>query len=186
MEHKVDFLVIGSGLAGLGYALKVAEYGKVAILDIDYHHGNGQQDIFYERSDVLTISIHGHPRFAFPYFTGFEDETGSCMGEKCNVNFTLQENVTGQHYQEILKKALHIIRKFQPQFLVLAVGFDTAKKDPTGSWSLSGKDFEGNGKIIGAIRLPTLIVQEGGYNHRNLGINARHFFNGFWNGMFLN
>jgi acetoin utilization deacetylase AcuC-like enzyme/GNAT superfamily N-acetyltransferase len=160
--------------------------GKVAILDIDYHHGNGQQDIFYERSDVLTISIHGHPRFAFPYFTGFEDETGSCMGEKCNVNFTLQENVTGQHYQEILKKALHIIRKFQPQFLVLAVGFDTAKKDPTGSWSLSGKDFEGNGKMIGAIRLPTLIVQEGGYNHRNLGINARHFFNGFWNGMFLN
>ncbi len=159
--------------------------GKVAILDIDYHHGNGQQDIFYERSDVLTISIHGHPRFAYPYFTGFEDESGSCMGEKCNVNFTLQENVSGQHYREVLKKALNIIRKFQPQFLVLALGFDTAKNDPTGSWSLNGKDFEMNGELIGALQLPTVVMQEGGYNNRNLGVNARHFFRGLWNGMFI-
>jgi acetoin utilization deacetylase AcuC-like enzyme len=158
--------------------------GKVAILDIDYHHGNGQQDIFYERSDVLTISIHGHPRFAYPYFTGFEDETGSCMGEKCNINFTLQENVDGQRYREILHKALKIIRKFQPQFLVVALGFDTAKGDPTGSWSLNAKDFEMNGKLIGGLFLPILVVQEGGYNHRNLGINARHFFKGLWEGMF--
>ncbi|HEX9971128.1 MAG TPA: histone deacetylase family protein [bacterium] len=162
----------------------LSAYGKVAILDIDYHHGNGQQDIFYERSDVLTISIHGHPRFAYPYFTGFEDEIGSCMGEKCNVNFTLQEHINGARYREVLQKAVNIIRKFQPQYLIVALGFDTAKGDPTGSWSLIAKDFEQNGRLISTINLPTLVVQEGGYNIRNLGINARYFFKGLWEGMF--
>jgi len=158
--------------------------GKVAILDIDYHHGNGQQEIFYERSDVLTISIHGHPRFAYPYFTGFEDEIGSCMGEKYNVNFTLQEQIDGKRYREVLQKALNIIRKFKPQFLVVALGFDTAKGDPTGSWSLTAKDFELNGKMIGMVLLPILVLQEGGYNNRNLGVNARYFFKGIWEGMY--
>ena len=157
--------------------------GKVAILDIDYHHGNGQQSIFYERSDILTISIHGHPRFAYPYFSGFEDETGSGAGEKCNVNFTLPEHIDGNRYREVLHKALNIIRKFQPQFLIVALGFDTAKGDPTGSWNLTAKDFELNGKLISTINLPTLVVQEGGYKNRNLGINARHFFKGLWEGM---
>jgi acetoin utilization deacetylase AcuC-like enzyme/GNAT superfamily N-acetyltransferase len=159
--------------------------GKVAILDIDYHHGNGQQDIFYDRSDVLTISIHGHPRFAYPYFSGFDDEIGIAHGEKFNFNFPMQQNINGQQYQEILQKALKIIQKFEPEFLVVALGFDTARKDPTGSWSLNGKDFERNGKMIGAVRLPTLVLQEGGYNSRNLGVNARYFFNGLWNGMFI-
>jgi acetoin utilization deacetylase AcuC-like enzyme len=118
-------------------------------------------------------------------FTGFEDETGSCQGEKCNVNFTLKENIDGQRYREILQKALKIIRKFQPQFLVLALGFDTAKGDPTGSWSLNARDFEMNGKLIGTLNLPILVVQEGGYNNRNLGINARHFFKGLWQAMSL-
>lgn len=162
----------------------LSESGKVAILDIDYHHGNGQQDIFFERSDVLTISIHGHPRFAYPYFTGFEDEIGSGLGTKYNYNFTLQENVDGNRYRETLQKALNIIQKFQPQFLVLALGFDTAKGDPTGSWSLSARDFEQNGKLIGSLQIPILILQEGGYNNRNLGVNARAFFRGLWDSMY--
>jgi acetoin utilization deacetylase AcuC-like enzyme len=154
--------------------------GKVAILDIDYHHGNGHQDIFYERSDVLTISIHGHPRFAYPYFTGFEDEKGTGPGEGYNLNLPLPEHVDGAQYTEALGRALRQIQKFRPQFLVVALGLDTAKGDPTGSWSLRAKDFEAVGHDIGELRLPTLVVQEGGYDNRVLGVNARHFFAGLW------
>ena len=155
-------------------------YGKVAILDVDYHHGNGQQDIFYHRSDVMTLSIHGHPNIAYPYFSGFKDEIGEGSGKGFNINFPLPENVDGTLYHVTLKKALDHIRQFHPDFLVVALGLDTAKGDPTGSWLLKAKDFEANGRLIGGLSLPTLVVQEGGYNHRNLGVNARHFFNGLW------
>ncbi|NLX54930.1 MAG: histone deacetylase family protein [Planctomycetaceae bacterium] len=155
-------------------------FGKVAIMDVDYHHGNGQQEIFYERDDVLTISIHGHPRFAYPYFSGFEDERGRGSGLGFNRNFPLPEKVNGARYAQTLQKAVRLITSFQPTFLVIALGLDTAKGDPTGTWSLRAVDFETNGAILGALRLPTLVVQEGGYNTRNLGINARHFFWGLW------
>jgi len=155
-------------------------YGKVAVLDVDYHHGNGQQNIFYERSDILTISIHGHPRFAYPYFTGFSDETGEAAGAGFNVNYPLQENVDGILYREILEKALKKIHRFSPRFLVVTLGLDTAKGDPTGTWSLGAKDFEQNGALIGSLRCPILVVQEGGYKARSLGVNAHRFFKGLW------
>jgi len=157
-------------------------FGKVAILDVDYHHGNGQQDIFYNRADVLTISIHGHPQFAYPYFSGFKDEAGMDGGKGFNFNFPLPENVNGSKYREVLAKALKLIKRFQPDFLVVALGLDTATGDPTGTWNLRAKDFQENGRLIGELHLPVLVVQEGGYNHRNLGINARHFFRGLWSG----
>jgi acetoin utilization deacetylase AcuC-like enzyme len=160
----------------------LSAYGKVAILDIDYHHGNGQQDIFYDRSDVLTISIHGHPRFAFPYFSGFEDETGIGAGEGHNINIPLPENVDGNRYRDVLNKALKRVVQFHPRFLIVALGLDPEKKDPTGSWNLQSRDFETNGKMIGSLQFPTLVVQEGGYNNRVLGMNARHFFMGLWSG----
>lgn len=152
--------------------------GKVAILDIDYHHGNGQQQVFYERADVLTISIHGHPRFAYPYFSGFEDERGAGPGEGFNANYPLPEECDGRRYRETLRLALARIRRFDPRFLVVALGLDPARGDPTGSWTLGTRDFEENGRMIGALRLPTLVVQEGGYRTRTLGANARHFFQG--------
>ncbi len=153
-------------------------HGKVAILDIDYHHGNGQQDIFYRRADVLTVSLHGHPRFAYPYFSGFEDERGDGEGEGFNLNLPLPETLDGARYREALAKALRRIESFEPQFLVVALGLDPAKGDPTGTWSLSPKDFAENGRLIGALGLPTVVVQEGGYRHRTLGVNARQFFTG--------
>ncbi|MCB9207295.1 MAG: histone deacetylase family protein [Ignavibacteriales bacterium] len=157
-------------------------HGKVSILDIDYHHGNGSQNIFYERSDVQTISIHGHPKFAYPYFTGFDYENGKNGGEGFNINFALKEKLDGEEYRSYLKKALNKIVEFNPQFLVLALGLDPAKGDPTGTWSLSASDFEENGKMIGKLKIPTLVVQEGGYKVRSLGINARRFFEGLWKG----
>ena len=153
-------------------------FGKVAILDIDYHHGNGQQDIFLSRSDVLTVSIHGHPSFAYPYFSGFEEERGEGDGEGFNHNFPLPEKIDGDRYRKVLSKALNRIGEFNPQFLVVALGLDTAKGDPTGSWSLSSLDFKKNGRLIGAMGLPTVVVQEGGYRNRTLGKNADAFFRG--------
>jgi len=153
-------------------------YGKVAILDIDYHHGNGQQDIFYRRADVLTLSIHGHPSFAYPYFSGFTEEQGEGEGEGFNLNLPLPERVDGPAYRKALAKAIRRIKDFNPQFLVVAFGLDTAKGDPTGTWSLRVKDFEENGQMIGAMGLPTVVIQEGGYRNRTLGRNAMGFFRG--------
>ena len=157
----------------------LSRYGKVAILDIDYHHGNGQQQIFYSRNDVLTVSIHGHPSFAYPYFSGFTEEKGEDDGFGFNINYPLDENLKSEEYRKTLVKALRRIKTFKPSYLIIALGFDTGKGDPTGTWKLSYNDFENNGKLIGELNLPTLIVQEGGYRTQTLGLNAKAFFNGF-------
>ena len=159
-------------------ANRLSAHGTVAILDLDFHHGNGQQDIFYERPDVLTVSIHCHPRFAYPHFTGFARERGAGPGEGRNLNLPLPEQVDGPRYRQALAKALGAIRRFTPQFLVIALGLDTAKHDPTGSWALTGRDFRANGEMVGELDLPTLVVQEGGYRTRTLGLNTRSFFDG--------
>ncbi len=180
-ERRVfgGFCYLNSAAVAANY---LSAYGRVAILDVDYHHGNGQQDIFYRRSDVLTVSIHGDPRFAYPYFTGFADEVGEGDGRGFNVNLPLEEKLDGPRYLRVLTQALVTVSTFTPSFLVVCLGFDTAKADPTGSWSLAASDFERNGRAIGALGLPTLVVQEGGYKTRTLGINARHFFRGLWDG----
>jgi acetoin utilization deacetylase AcuC-like enzyme len=151
---------------------------RVAIVDVDYHHGNGQQDIFYSRDDVLTVSIHGDPSFAYPYFTGFPDERGEGRGLGYNLNLAMPEKLDGAGYRTALGEALSAVTDFKPDFLVIALGFDPAKGDPTGTWSLTARDFEANGRMIGLLGLPTLVVQEGGYRTRTLGTNARHFFQG--------
>jgi len=156
----------------------LSHYGKVAVLDIDYHHGNGTQDIFYARGDVLTISIHGHPNVAYPYFSGFADETGVGAGAGFNVNYPLAETITPEQYRATLARALRRIARFAPAYLVVAAGFDTAKNDPTGTWANLAQDFEQLGGMIGAAGYPALVVQEGGYRIRTLGSNTRRFFQG--------
>ncbi len=156
----------------------LSTHGKVALLDIDYHHGNGQQDIFYERDDVLTVSIHGDPDFAYPYFTGFADEIGVGTGKGFNFNLPMPEKADGKKYRTYLNTALDRIRRFEPTFLLISLGFDLAKGDPTGTFSLVGADFRENGRMIAGLNLPTLVVQEGGYKTRTLGTNARQFFQG--------
>ncbi|MDY0000429.1 MAG: GNAT family N-acetyltransferase [Polyangia bacterium] len=159
-------------------AHQLSRHGRVAILDLDYHHGNGQQEIFWRRSDVFTISIHGNPRFAYPYFTGFDDERGEGPGAGFNLNLPLPERQNGQDVLRALGKAAGRIRDFEPMFLVLCLGLDTAKGDPTGTWSLRARDFSALGQAAGALGLPTLVVQEGGYKTRTLGQNVRAFFEG--------
>lgn len=164
----------------------LSSVGKTAVLDVDYHHGNGTQDIFYGRDDVLTVSIHGHPNLAFPYFSGFEDERGDGRGEGYNVNIPLPDNIGGERYREALSRALKRLVRHGTRFLVVSLGLDTAKGDPTGSWNLLSADFEANGRMVGSLRLPTLVVQEGGYDTSVLGVNARRFFIGLWKETYSN
>jgi acetoin utilization deacetylase AcuC-like enzyme len=160
----------------------MSAYGKVALLDVDYHHGNGSQDIFYERADVLTVSLHADPETTYPYFSGFANERGDSDGQGFNVNIPLPEGTSGGDYHRALTKALREVTQFSPRFLVVSLGLDTAKSDPTGSFLLGARDFYTNGLMIGRLGLPMLLVQEGGYRTRTLGVNARNFFKGLWDG----
>ena len=158
--------------------------GRVAVLDIDFHHGNGTQDVFYDRADVLTISIHGDPSYAYPYFAGFADERGVGAGEGFNHNFPLPEGVGDDAYLDVLAQALALVRQFGPVALVLSVGLDIAKGDPTGAWTISAEGFERIGGAIAALGLPTLAVQEGGYDTRTIGRNARQLLAGLQRGIY--
>ena len=163
----------------------LARFGRVAMLDVDYHHGNGQQSIFYGRNDILTVSIHGHPRFAYPYFSGFADERGEGPGLGFNANYPLPETIDSALYLHKLRTALARIEDFRATYLVVCLGLDTAKGDPTGSWPLRGPDFAEMGRLIGTLRRPTLVLQEGGYDNRSIGANASHFFHGLASGLGL-
>ncbi|UCF96793.1 MAG: GNAT family N-acetyltransferase [Spirochaetaceae bacterium] len=152
--------------------------GKVVVLDIDFHHGNGTQDIFWTRSDVLTLSIHGHPNYAYPYFSGFADEIGEEFGRGCNRNFPLPENAGDELYLNTLDRAVEVIDRFKPAFLIVALGYDTMTGDPTGSFALSTKALQTVGYRLAALHRPLLIVQEGGYSLRNLRRGSAAFFRG--------
>ncbi|MDH4127591.1 MAG: histone deacetylase family protein [Spirochaetota bacterium] len=150
--------------------------GKIAILDIDFHHGNGTQDIFYTRKDVLTISIHGHPDYSYPYFSGYENEIGEGEGLNYNFNFPLPPKTEEAKYMKTLEKAINIITKFNPDIIVLSLGFDILKGDPTGTFLLGPKIFGKIASHITSIKRPLLIVQEGGYNIRGIRNGVSAFF----------
>lgn len=152
---------------------------RVAILDIDYHHGNGTQQIFYERSDVLFVSIHADPARQYPYFAGYADERGSGDGLGANLNIPLEADVADERYLRALEDALMAVRAFQPHFLVVSAGFDTCSGDPIADFALSAAAYPQIGRRIAALGLPTLIVQEGGYAVDALGENVVGFLRGF-------
>lgn len=146
--------------------------GKVAILDIDYHGGNGTQDIFYERNDVLTISIHGDPDFEYPHYIGFADETGVGAGLGFHRNFPLPNDTRDEEYLSALEEALTMIRNFAPDFLVLSFGADTFDGDPLGMFHVTRNGFSEIGKRIARLNLPIAIIMEGGYANEALGDNT--------------
>jgi len=148
--------------------------GKVALLDIDYHCGNGTQDIFYDRSDVLTISIHADPSFEYPYYAGYADETGSGAGLGFHKNFPLEPSAgtNDTRYLSALEAALSLIREFTPEHLVISAGMDIYADDPLGKIKVSSEGIREIGKRISALQLPTVIVMEGGYNNEALGRNV--------------
>jgi acetoin utilization deacetylase AcuC-like enzyme len=152
---------------------------RVAILDVDMHHGQGVQQIFYGRGDVLYVSIHGDPTDFYPAVAGYEDERGTGAGEGCNVNLPMPHGSTEEVFFNRLAEALAALVRYGPEALVLALGFDIYKEDPQAQVAVTTDGFQQLGTAIGALQLPTVIVQEGGYHIDTLGINACAFFNGF-------
>lgn len=153
--------------------------GKTALLDIDYHAGNGTQDIFYKRSDVLTISIHGDPDFEYPHYAGFADETGAGDGLGFHKNFPLPKDTDDTNYLIALNEALEMIKNFSPEYLVLSVGMDTFDGDPLGKFKVTRNGFAEIGKRIASLNLPTAIIMEGGYANAELGDNVATLLENF-------
>lgn len=145
---------------------------RVAIVDVDVHHGNGTQRIFYERGDVLFLSIHGSPAWEYPYFTGYADERGAGEGEGYTVNYPLEIGAGDGRFLAVLAEALGVVRRFHPTYLVISAGFDTFDGDPLGQFKLTTGCYRQMGGQIAALGLPTLVVQEGGYAISALGQNV--------------
>jgi acetoin utilization deacetylase AcuC-like enzyme len=160
-------------------AKRLRERGLVAVLDIDYHHGNGTQDIFYDDDRVLTISIHCDPRVEYPYFVGYSDELGAGKGKGCNLNVPLPPHTHGDWYLKAIELVIDRIQLFRPWAFVVAVGFDTYDGDPISKFMLKTEDYRSIAQRIRSIGLPTVIVQEGGYNTEALGRNAVAFLEAF-------
>ncbi len=156
-----------------------AEYllprGTVAILDIDYHHGNGTQEFFQEQKYIFTSSIHGDPEVEYPYFWGYAEETGRGQGEGTNLNCPLPLGSGRDPYFEALARFIDAMEGFDPDYLIIAAGFDTYKDDPIGGFKLDLGDYTEMGRRLMSIGAPTLICQEGGYNVEQLG-NCVHAF----------
>lgn len=157
------------------YFLKDGADG-IAILDLDFHHGNGTQDIFYDTDRVLYVSIHGDPDVFYPWISGRESETGEGPGEGFNINLPLPAKSDWSKYSEALDQALREIKDYYPDVLIVSLGFDTHKDDPVGGFSLNDDDFARMGKAIGKLKIPTLVVQEGGYNPQANTLAAVKFF----------
>jgi acetoin utilization deacetylase AcuC-like enzyme len=154
---------------------------RVALLDVDYHHGNGSQQIFYTRDDVLFASLHADPAVDYPFFLGFAHERGWGAGEGTNHNFPLPHGTDWARYAEALSGAMSAIRRFAPDALVVSLGVDTAAEDPDG-FELVADDYVRMGEAIASLGAPTVFVQEGGYCLDVIGRNVANVLVGFEQG----
>lgn len=154
-------------------------FHKVTILDTDVHHGQGIQEIFYNRSDIQYVSIHGDPTNFYPVVAGFEDEKGEGEGYGCNVNLPMPHGSTEDYFFKRLEEAVISIEDFQPECLVWCHGYDIYMGDPQSIVDFSTPGFRRLASIIDALGLPTVIVQEGGYALDMLRTNSLSFFSGF-------
>ena len=161
-------------------SLRDCGFSRVAILDVDYHHGNGTQSIFYRRSDVLFVSIHADPDDEYPHFSGYTSETGEDEGVNFNINYPLAVDTTDWPvYSDALASALMKIRDFKAAALVVSLGLDTFVGDPIARFKLNTGDYSQMGKAIADCGLRTVFLLEGGYALDHLGANTLHVLNGF-------
>ena len=152
---------------------------RVAILDVDYHHGNGTQDIFYNRADVAYASIHADPAMDYPYYWGHADEVGSGDGEGATLNLPLPRGTDWDGYDPALSQALDWIGKHEPELLIVSYGADTYEGDPISHFRLTTGEYAPMARRIAALGLPTVVVMEGGYAVDALGANVAEFLSGF-------
>ena len=155
---------------------------RVALLDVDYHHGNGTQSIFYDRADVLFVSIHGDPRTEYPFYLGHADERGEGPGAGYNVNLPLPAGATAQAWFGALEQACARIAAHGADALVVSLGLDAFEGDPISRFALTSSDFSRLGERLAQLRLPAVFVLEGGYAAAELGTNAVNVLDGFGRG----
>lgn len=153
--------------------------GRVAILDVDYHHGNGTQSIFYDRSDVMFLSIHADPMDEYPYFLGHADETGARAGTGFNQNWPLPLGTGWQEYAPALDDACRWITVFKPDVVVVSLGLDCFEEDPISGFKFTSEDFLRLGQTLSRTGLPALFLMEGGYAVGALGTNCVNVLEGF-------
>ena len=152
---------------------------RVAVLDVDYHHGNGTQAIFYDRPDVFFASLHGDPRTEYPFFLGHADETGAGAGLGANLNLPLPRGTDYALWSQALEVALAAIKRFGAQALVVSLGVDTFAGDPISGFALHSDDYLRMGERLAAVGLPTVLVFEGGYAVDAVGVNVVNVLQGF-------
>ena len=152
---------------------------RVLVLDVDYHHGNGTQSIFYRRADVCFVSLHGDPAVEYPFFLGHADEHGEGEGLGFNHNFPLPHGTAWAGYGAALKRALALGRAFRPDAVVVSLGVDTFEQDPISRFRLVSEDYRRMGERIAGLGCPTLFVLEGGYAVAAVGVNVVNVLEGF-------
>ena len=155
---------------------------RVSILDVDYHHGNGTQQIFYARSDVQVVNLHADPMVEYPFFLGHADERGEAEGEGFNRNFPMPFGTAWKEWSASLDEACDLVAGYGPDMLVVSLGVDTFERDPISRFKLASEDYPKLGGRIAALGLPTLFVMEGGYAVDEIGINAVGVLTGFEEG----
>ena len=151
---------------------------RVTVLDVDYHHGNGTQQIFYGRDDVQYVSLHADPARAYPFVTGFAEEIGTGRGRGTTMNLPLPAGTTDEVYLRSLEAACEAISAFSPSVLIVSLGLDTFVDDPIADLALTAEGFERCGALVGRLDLPTVVLQEGGYDVASLGDNVRRWLHG--------
>jgi acetoin utilization deacetylase AcuC-like enzyme len=159
--------------------LRLAGMSRVAILDVDYHHGNGTQDIFYDRNDVLFISLHAEPDTQYPYFWGHADERGTGPGHGYTANFPLPRGTSESNWFKTLAHALFVTAAFNPDALVVSLGVDTFEGDTVGDFAISMDGFSALGRRLANMKLPTVLIQEGGYYLDAVGPCVAHVLHQF-------
>lgn len=152
---------------------------RVAVLDVDYHHGNGTQDIFYERPEILTVSLHADPVTDYPFYWGHADETGSGAGEGAALNLPMPRGTGWTDYVTTLTQAIERVQAFSPDLLIVPYGADTYAGDPISYFKIETGEYSEMASLIAALNLPTLICMEGGYAIDALGANVQAFLAGF-------
>jgi acetoin utilization deacetylase AcuC-like enzyme len=151
---------------------------KVTILDVDYHHGNGTQQIFYDRDDVQYVSLHGDPARAYPYSVGFADETGTGRGLGHNINYPMPLRADDDRYVAALSDACEKIAAFGPSLLIVSLGLDTYITDPISDLAVTTDGMGRCGAVVRQLGLPTVVLQEGGYDVSALGANVQSWLVG--------
>ncbi|MDZ4358022.1 MAG: histone deacetylase family protein, partial [Variovorax sp.] len=174
----------GGGFCYLNNTAIAANYlasklGRVAIIDIDTHHGNGTQSIFYRRDDVHFVSVHGDPNVLFPFYAGYAEERGEGEGEGHNLNLPLPLKTEDPAWLDAISNGMASIAEQAPRALLVSLGFDPFKGDPSADLAVSTEGFRGAGERIGRYRGPVVLVQEGGYLVDKLGENLDAFLDGF-------